>query len=201
MTLSAENIVENFDKFRSLCEKLGDRSPYALALVDNLGERLALCPASGKKEYHGAFPGGLCAHSLNVLTNAMALVKAFGWQVQKDSLIISTLMHDIGKVGYPTAMYEGCDDYYISAEEWRQQKMGEMYTYNRSIQYMDVPSRSLFLCQHFGLKLNVDETLAIKLHDGFVVEENKQYCMKAPKLAFIVMTADYNAACSEKGMF
>lgn len=48
MTLTPEEITENFDKFRSLCEKLGERSPAALAMVDHLGERLALCPASGR---------------------------------------------------------------------------------------------------------------------------------------------------------
>ena len=78
-------------------EKLGDRSEAALSLVDHLGERLALCPASSRKEYHLAEPGGLVDHSLRVLSNALKLCKTFGWNVPKESLIVACLLHDIGK--------------------------------------------------------------------------------------------------------
>jgi len=193
MSLTPEEIEANFNKFRALCEKLGDRSAPALAMVDHLGERLALCPASGKSNYHNCFPGGLADHSIRVLGNAMRLSKAFGWEVPKDSLIIGCLFHDLGKVG------DVEKDYYVDAEEWRQQKMGELYTYNKDMQYMDVPTRGLFLCQHFGLKLKMDELLAIKLNDGFVVVENKPYCLKEPMLATIVLTADYISTMQEKG--
>jgi hypothetical protein len=193
MSITPEEIAENFDKFRSLCEKLGDRSEAALRLVDSLGERLALCPASGKKDFHNAFPGGLVEHSLRVLQNAMTLCKGFGWKIPKDSLIIACLLHDIGKVG------DHLNDYYVPAEPWRAEKMGEMYTYNRDIQYMTVPHRGIFLCQHYGLKLTQDETLAILLNDGFIVDENKPYCLKEPLLAHVVMTADYISTRQEKG--
>jgi hypothetical protein len=75
MTLTPEEIAANFDKFRSLCEKLGDRSETALKMVDSLGEQLALCPASSRKDYHNCMVGGLVEHSLRVLSNAMKLVK------------------------------------------------------------------------------------------------------------------------------
>jgi len=195
MSLTPEEIASNFDKYRSLCEKLGDRSEPALRLVDDLGERLALCPASGKKDYHHSFPGGLVDHSLRVLQNAMTLAKAFGWKVPKDSLIIACLFHDLGKVG------DHKSDYYVPAEQWRAEKLGELYTYNKDIQYMSVPHRGVFLCQHYGLRLTQDETLAITLNDGFVVDENKPYCLKEPLLAHIVMTADYISTRQEKGDF
>ena len=35
--------------------------------------------------------------------------------------------------------------------------------HNTDIQNMRVPDRALFLLQHFGVKCNVNETLAIKL--------------------------------------
>jgi hypothetical protein len=195
MSLTPEEIESNFNKFRSLCEKLGDRAPAALHLIDSLGERLALCPASGKKDYHNAFPGGLVDHSLRVLQNAMTLAKAFGWKIPKDSLIIGCLFHDLGKVG------DHKHDYYVPAEAWRAEKMGEMYTYNRDMQYMSVPHRSIFLCQHYGLKLTQEEMTAILLNDGFVVDENKPYCLKEPILSHVVMTADYISTRQEKGDF
>lgn len=193
MTLSPEDIAANFDKFRSLCEKLGDRSSAALALVDHLGERLALCPASSRKEYHAAFPGGLVDHSLRVLSNAMKLCKAFGWDVPKDSLIIGCLFHDIGKAG------DHEQDYYLPQDsDWHREKLGEMYKYNKSMQYMTVPDRGVWLCQHFGLKLSQAEWLAIKLNDGQYADENAPYKMKEPRLVDIVHTADLISTKQEK---
>lgn len=191
MSLTAEEIEENFNKVRSLCSNLGERSVHALNLVDSLGERLALCPASGKKDYHNAFPGGLIDHSLRVLGNAIQLKKTFGWKIPKESLIISCLFHDLGKVG------DHKNDYYVNAEDW-QQKRGELYGYNKHMQYMSVPHRSVFLCQHYGLILTQDEFLAILLNDGFVIDENKPYCLKEPILAHVVMTADYLSTRQEK---
>jgi putative nucleotidyltransferase with HDIG domain len=193
MTLSPEDIASNFDKYRSLVEKIGDRSEPALAMVDHLGERLALCPASSKREYHAAFPGGLVDHSLRVLSNAMKLCKAFSWDIPRDSLIIGALFHDLGKVG------DHEQDYYLpQTDSWRQDKLGEMYTHNRKMQYMTVPDRGVWLCQHFGLKLTQEEFLAIKLNDGHFDETNAPYKMKEPTLAVAVHMADLIATREEK---
>lgn len=193
MTLSPEDIAANFDKFRSLCEKLGDRSEAALAMVDHLGERLALCPASSRKDFHSAYPGGLVSHSLRVLSYAMKLCKTFGWSVSKESLIIGCLFHDLGKVGTLDA------DLYIPQDsDWHREKIGEMYKHNKDIQHMTVPDRGVWLCQHFGLKLTQDEWLAIKLNDGQYIQENAPYKMREPLLADIVHQADIIATKEEK---
>ena len=198
MTLTPEEITANFDKFRSLCEKLGDRSEITLKMVDSLGEQLALCPASSRKDYHNCMIGGLVEHSLRVLSNAMKLVKTYGWNVPKDSLIISCLFHDLGKVGL--ANDDGTvSDYYIPQEsDWHREKLGELYTYNKEMQYMSTPQRSVHMCQQFGLKLKTDEYLSILLNDGFVLDENKPYCLKTNPLVFVVMTADYISTMQEK---
>lgn len=193
MTITPEKIEENWKKMLSLLEKTGDRSEAALHLVNTLDERLCLCPASSKRDYHNSFPGGLVDHSLRVLSNAIKLTGAFGWKLPKDSLVISCLFHDLGKVG------DHKDDYYVpQTDTWRNEKLGEMYRYNDAAQYMTVPARSVFLCQHHGLKLTQDETLAILLNDGFVINENKPYCLKEPLLAHVVMTADYISTRQEK---
>jgi len=197
--ISPEQIVENYNKFRSYCEKLGDRSEKVLALVDSLGEQLALCPASGKLDYHRAIPGGLVEHSLRVLSNAVKLTKEFGWSnsYSKESLIISSLFHDIGKVGLPSP--EGWTPYYISQEsEWHREKSGEMYKHNDKMPYMTTQQRSVFVMQYHGINLAYDEYLAILLNDGWVVPENKPYCLKEPPLAHVIMTADYISTTQEK---
>jgi hypothetical protein len=196
MSLTPEQIEENWKKYYGLCQKtLGDRSAAATAMLDALEDRLAVCPASGKVEFHNAFLGGLVEHSLRVLSNAFTLVKAFGWDVPKDSLVIGALFHDLGKVG------DDKDDYYVAQDsDWHREKLGEMYKHNKEIRYMTVPDRGVWLCQHYGLRLTHDEYLAIKLNDGWVLQENKQYCLKEPKLAHVVMTADYIATMQEKGL-
>ena len=197
MSLTPEEIEQNWIRFRSLLtNKLGPRAPAAMTLVDVLDERLCLCPASAKRDYHNAFPGGLVDHSLRVLGNALTYSSAMGWKLPKDSLIIASLFHDLGKVGNHEKDY-----YVMQTDQWRVDKLGEEYTYNKDMQYMSVPDRSIFLCQHFGFKLTQDEHLAIKLNDGFVVEENKQYCLKEPLLAHVVMTADIVSTRQEKGEF
>ena len=195
MELTPEQIAENFDKYRGFMEKLGDRAESALALVDHLGERLAICPASSRKDYHHAIPGGLVDHSLRVLGNAMRLVKAFNWDVPKDSLILGCLLHDIGKIG------DHEKDYYLpQTDGWRVDKLGEVYTHNKDLQYMTVPDRGVWLCQYFGLKLTQPEFLAIKLNDGQYAEENAPYKMKEPLLVDIVHMADYISTKQEKNL-
>lgn len=195
MSLSPEEIESNWKKFLSLLEKIGDRAPAAIDMVNSLGERLALCPASAKKDYHNAFPGGLVDHSLRVLGNATRIASAFGWKIPKDSLIIACLFHDLGKVG------DHLQDYYLpQTDGWRAEKLGEEYTYNKNVQYMTVPDRGVFLCQHFGLKLSQDEMLAIKLNDGQYAPENAPYKLKEPMLADVVHMADLISTKQEKGL-
>lgn len=197
--ISPEEILENFNKFRSYCEKLGDRSESILSMIDSMGESIVLCPASGRLEYHNAFPGGLIEHSLRVLNNAAKLTKEHGWtgKFSKESLIISALFHDLGKVGMPSE--NGWIPYYIPQEsEWHREKLGEIYKHNDKLPYMTVPQRSMFIMQYFGVKLSYDEYLAILLNDGWILQENKPYCLKEPPLAHVIMTADYISTFQEK---
>lgn len=198
MTLTPEDITSNFEKYRSFMEKLGERSEQALTLVDHLGEKLALCPASSRKEYHLAIPGGLVDHSLRVLSNALKLCKTFGWDLPKDSLIISCLLHDIGKCGLVEDDGTVIDYYVPQDSDWHREKLGELYKTNKDMPYMTTRDRSIHTCQRFGIKLTKEEYLAILLNDGFVLDENKPYCMKVGLLVFAVMTADYISTMQEK---
>lgn len=195
MSISAEQIEENWKKFRGLFDKVltDDRKIAMEKMLDELEDRWAICPASGKKSFHNAFPGGLVDHSLRVLTNAFTLCKAYSWDLPKDSLVIASLLHDVGKLG------DHINDYYIPQDsEWHRDKLGETYKHNPNILYMTVPQRGVWLCQHYGLKLTQDEYLAIILNDGWVMQENKNYCLKEPLLAHVVMTADYISTMQEK---
>jgi len=199
MSLTPEQIEKNWNQFRSLCEKLGDRSGPVLKMLDDLGMRLCLCPASSKRDYHGAFPGGLVDHSMRVLNHLVALNKAYGWNLPKASMIIAALFHDIGKCGLPGS--DSTNDFYVpQTDGWRVEKLGEEYTYNNSIAYLTTPDRSIFMMQHYQIKLTPDEFLGIKLNDGFIVQDNKPYGLKISPLVYGVMTADYVSTMVEKNV-
>ena len=194
--LTPETIELNWKRFYALCEKLGERSGPVIAMLDELDERLCLCPASSKKDYHSAYPGGLVDHSLRVLQNLVNLNKTFGWGLAKDSMIVSALFHDVGKVGLPGTGMEN-DFYMPQTDGWRQEKLGEVYMINDKLTYMTTSDRTMYVMHHYGVKLSPDEALAIRLNDGFVVQENKPYCLKISPLVFGVMTSDYAATMEE----
>lgn len=190
--LEPEKIKENFDKFEALCSKLGERSENVKKLIDTLGDRLALCPASSRTDHHSAFPGGLVDHSLRVLMNAHNLAKAYNCSFSKESMIISCLFHDLGKVGNEE------EDYYIPQKsDWHRER-GMIYEYNDKLPYMAVPHRSLYLMQKFNIVLSHDEYCAIMLNDGQYLEGNKSYAMKEPLLSMIVHQADAYSTIWEK---
>ncbi len=190
--LTPEKITENYNKFESLCEKLGGRSEPIKKMLTDLGDRLALCPASGKIEFHSCFPGGLVDHSLRVLQNAYKLMKVYDLDFPKESIILSCLFHDLGKVGDMT------QDYYVpQSSDWHKSK-GMLYEHNSHLKYMSVPHRSIFLLQHYGVRLTHDETLAILLNDGQYVPENKAYAMREPYMSMIVHQADAFSTLWEK---
>lgn len=197
MSLTPEEIEQNWKKFRSLCEKTGNRAPVFAKMLDELEDRLCLCPASAKRDYHGAFAGGLVDHSLRVLQNLVRLNNAYEWKLDKVEMIVSALFHDIGKVGMPGKGSE--NDFYLpQTDSWRADKMGEEYKYNDELPYLSTPDRSLFVMQHYGVVLTTNEFLAVKLNDGFKPEENKKYCLKITPLVYGVQTADYISTMEEK---
>jgi hypothetical protein len=198
MELTPEQIEDNWKKYRTLCDRTGERAPIISKMLDSLEEHLPFTPASSRLDFHNAFHGGLVEHSLRVLSNANSLVKTFNYNVSRESLIIACLFHDLGKVGH-VDLDGTVTPYYLPQDsQWHRDKLGEMYKHNPDIPYMSVPHRGVFICQHFGLQLSRDEFLAILLNDGYVLDENKPYCLKEPLLAHIVMTADYTATMHEK---
>ena len=150
----AQKIKKNYDIFLKLCGSLGDRSAGVLKFVEYFGTRLAMCPASSKTQYHNAFPGGLIDHSLRVLANAHKIAQLYSDDIPKDSLILSALFHDIGKVG------DLENDYYLHQDSNWHRERGMMYKHNDKLVYMTSADRGLFLLQHFDVKLTEDEWLS-----------------------------------------
>lgn len=191
--LSEEKIIENYNTYVNLLKKTGDRFENIEAMLDHLGNRLAMAPASSRLSYHCAWPGGLIDHSLRVLKNAYRLREAYRFEIDDSSLIISCLFHDLGKVG------DLDNDLYVDQEsDWHREKLGQMYTLNEDVQKMPNAELGLYLLQHFNVRLELDEWIAIRINDGPGVEANKYYTMSEPKLALLVQQADRMACLEEK---
>lgn len=193
--LSDEKIYDNWCTLLKLCSSISveDRRQSVTKMVDAISEQFLLAPASAKRDFHNAFPGGLVDHSLRVLRNAVKYSKAMNIQLDNDSLIIAALFHDLGKIG------DGKEPYYVKqTDEWREKKLGEIYTHNDKLTYMSVGLRSLYILSSHNVVLTQPEWLAIYLNDGWVLQENKAYCLKEPALVHVIQTADYFSTLQEK---
>lgn len=178
MELTAEQIQDNWKIFIHNIEKYisKPRSEKLIKFYENIEEVAALAPASSNESYHSCYPGGYVVHVNKVLDAALEidnLWKKFGATVNHttEELAFACINHDLGKLGISKD-----DPYYVKNEsEWHVKNQGKIYVYNEKIPYMPVPDRSLFLLQRQGIELSLNETLAIKLHDGMYDKANENY--------------------------
>lgn len=178
MNLTAEQIQDNWGELMGYINEYisSPRKEKLLAFYEQYAERIMLMPASYKKEYHNAFPGGYVEHVLRVIR--CALRQAGLWQSEgadmstftTEELIFSALNHDLGKIGDEE---EEC--YIPQTDQWRKDKLGEDYMFNSKVPFASVPDRSLFLLQSYGIPYTFNEMIAIQTHDGLYDEGNKKY--------------------------
>ena len=202
--LTAEKIQTNWEIMLNIIETeiSGERGEKLLDFYSNFSERLIMMPASHKKEYHNAFPGGYVDHVLRVIDCALKVNNV--WiemgvdesTYTKEELVFAALNHDLGKMGD-----EQHDAYITQDDQWRKDKLGEDYKFNDRLEFMSVPDRSLHLLLSHGIQVSKNEWLAIKLHDGLYDDANKPYLMSwSPEtkprtsLIYIVHQADLMAA-------
>jgi len=175
--LTEKELLENYKKFVSIIENnfSGERKECLLKLVNHFEERLILSPASYKEHYHNSYIGGYLEHVLNVYHIALDLFEIWKkYSVNIDytleELTLVTLFHDLGKLG------DINEEFYLPQDnEWRRQNMGEIYKINPKVVNMNGADRSLYLLQHFGVKLTQNEWITIKIHEGMYEEANGYY--------------------------
>ena len=204
MNLTAEQIQSNYDIFIGNIESYitGDRKEKLLAFYKKYEERIILMPAAHKKEYHNAFPGGYVEHVNRVVRCALKqyeLWKEEGADMSTftiEELVFSAINHDLGKMGD-----EENESYIPQTDQWRKDKLGEDYMFNKKVPFASVPDRGLFLLQSHGVQYTFNEMLAIQTHDGLYDEANKKYLFafmpeQKPRtsLPFILHQADLMAA-------
>jgi len=139
-------------------------------------------PCSGA--YHLAKKGGLAEHSLNVYNLASTLNKSLEAGIPEESIIIVSLLHDLGKMGD-----FGKPNYVENILKSGKPSDSKPYVTNPDLLYVDHEIRSVSIAsQH--IKLTEDEYHAILYHNGLY--GNLKYAIqgKETKLYLILHTAD-----------
>jgi len=180
--IEVERIKSNWETYAKLVSKSG--KPGIENLLDVLGERLCMCPASTRVDQYGPYPGGVIEHVLDVTATMRKLNAALETGLPITSILAVGLLHDLGKVGDLET------DYYVEQNsQWHREKLGQFYKYNEELNKMSVSHRTLYLLQHFGVSLTGDEWLAIQLAQGSHFEENRFYVGHEPTLALVLQQA------------
>ncbi len=204
MKLTAEKIQANWEIFLTNIEEhiSSPRKEKVLEFYKKYEDRLIMMPASHKKEYHNAFPGGYIDH-VNRVVNC-ALLQCNLWEEMgadmstftKEELVFSAINHDLGKMGDDTH-----ESYLPQTDKWRRDKLGEDYMHNKEIAFASVPDRGLFLLQQNDIKYTFNEMVAIQTHDGLYDPANDKYLKSympetkpRTSLPFILHQADMMAA-------
>jgi hypothetical protein len=204
MTLSAEQIQMNWVEFMSNIDTYisSPRKEQLKSFYEKYEDRLMMMPASHKKEYHNAFPGGYVDHVNRVVKAALsmsAVWEGFGCDMTtftQEELVFSAINHDLGKMGD-----DKHESYLPQTDKWRRDKLGEDYMHNKEIAFSSVPDRGLFLLQDNGVKYTFNEMVAIQTHDGLYDPANDKYLKSympetkpRTSLPFILHQADMLAA-------
>ena len=181
-SLPVEKIESNWETFNKLCRRLSDHNLNKL--LDDLGERLVMCPASAKLDQYCAYPGGLIEHSIAVAGTLRTISDSHNLNLSVASILKVSLLHDLGKIGD-----ENSDLFVEQDSSWHREKLGQMYKYNENLGRMSISHRTLWLLQNFGVSLTSDEWLAIQLAQGSHFEENRFYVGNEPTLALALQQA------------
>lgn len=206
-------LEENYKAFLKFIEDTfsGDRQEKLLYMYGTddgcLGLRALTAPASGTIHYHNCYDGGYIDHVMNVCKAARGqkvLLQSMGARVDftDDELLFSALNHDLGKLG----SLEG-EQYQPNDSDWHVKNQGKVYKMNTDLHWMGVTDRSLFLLQHFDIKYNQKECLAIKLSDGMYDDANIDYLKSfnpgnglKTELPRVIHWADHMSCVVEKSL-
>jgi len=127
MKLSAQEISNNWLQLMTTIDEYisSPRKEKLIEFYNKYEDRLMMMPASHKKEYHNAFPGGYIDHVNRVVNCALLQSDLWGQMgadmstFTKEELVFSAINHDLGKMGDDTH-----ESYLPQTDKWRREKLG-----------------------------------------------------------------------------
>jgi hypothetical protein len=128
------------------------------------------CPASAR--YHGAFEGGLCAHSLNVYDCLVSFLeskaaKDLGFNYSPETVATVSLLHDVCKIGCYKVSYRNVKD-----DQHNVWQRVPFYEFSDPMPYGH-GEKSVYMLSGY-LRLTREEAFAIRYHMGFSGVEEKR---------------------------
>lgn len=178
--LSSEQIEKNREEFISLIKQVNREG----ASIDSLLQKLDssdFYTAPASTQYHSAFRGGLCQHSLNVYKQLKKLIEAEFPKFEADesgemkeidnykapysdeTLIIAALLHDLSKMNFYEVSTRNVKD---ENGQWTQVPFIKVREAHDRFIYSDHGSNSEYMVGRF-IPLMLEESVAIIHHMGW----------------------------------
>lgn len=195
MLISVDNLE---DQYNALFERLTNRKEQVMKFKSLLENETCWLTSPASTKFHLNIEKGLLIHSVGVTCNALQIKTLLAPDISDESVVITALFHDLGKIGLPGKPY-----YLPNDNKWEVEKRGITYKINPEIVTMNIAVRSLYLVsQH--ITLTEMETQAIVAHDGIYPVRggvnNLDYHHNECRLQMIVHFADkWTAAVEEEG--
>lgn len=142
-------------------------------------------------QYHLAKEGGLAEHSLNVFNALNDICNGLQWvntEEKRDSIIICSLLHDLGKMGqfgklnYIPNLISDRKGGYVQSEK-------KPFTTNSNLLSVPHEIRSIQIANHF-IELTEEENFAILYHNGMYSDLKYQLNGKERSLQMLLHFAD-----------
>ncbi len=165
------------------------------ALLEYLTDKSDFFTAPASARFHGAYPGGLCEHSVNVYDclkdylERPRVAELYGLEYSPETVAIVALLHDLCKVGCYRAGTRN-----VKNEATGQWDKVPTFFYDDPIPYGH-GEKSVYIISAY-LRLTREEAMAIRWHMGFSGGEDKNLVGRALEkypLAFALSVADMEA--------
>ena len=194
------NLTENKERFIAIFRQKIRREGADKLLEFLLSESSDFFTAPASTRYHGAYPGGLLEHSLNVydcLCDYLARPRVkdvYGLSFSEETVAIVALLHDLCKLNFYVETTRNVKENGV----W---KTVPYYSIDDQLPYGH-GEKSVYIISGY-MRLTRDEAFAIRYHMGFSGNEEPntvgQALAKFP-LAVALATADMEAAYFVEGL-
>jgi hypothetical protein len=184
-----KKVIQIYYKIIKILDRVSfERRRNILRMIDDIGIKFFTAPASSRLDFHSCFPGGLARHSLYTIKNMLKLIDAFKIiDYSKESVILVSLFHDIGKIG------DIEEDYYIPQDDSYWKRRGYLYKINERLSKTPVNIISLYLLQHYNIPISMGEYQAI-----YSLTERKDTFREEYNLTALLQWADKWSIMEEK---
>ncbi len=186
--------MTNKERFIKIFEETIKREGADKLLAYLCSDSCDFFTAPASTRYHGAYPGGLLEHSLNVydcLCDYLArprVIEKYGLSFSNETIAIAALFHDFCKINF---YVEGTRN----VKENGVWKTVPTYNIDDRLPYGH-GEKSVYIVSGY-MRLTRDEAFAIRYHMGFSGLEDKNTVgsvMEQFPLAFALSVADMEAA-------